>query len=68
MKHLIPFLAMATAGLAAEPSAGELWRVGGEAAPCPLEHTAVTADLSGPVGRVRVKQIPRPVRRVLGES
>jgi Ca-activated chloride channel homolog len=59
MKHLIPFLAMATAGLAAEPSAGELWRVGGEAAPCPLEHTAVTADLSGPVGRVRVKQIFR---------
>lgn len=64
MKHLIPFLAVAAAGLAAEPSAGELWRIGGEAAPCPLEHTAVTADLSGPVGRVRVKQI---FRNPLGE-
>jgi Ca-activated chloride channel homolog len=64
MKHLIPFLAVAAAGLAAEPSAGELWRIGGEAAPCPLEHTAMTADLSGPVGRVRVKQI---FRNPLGE-
>lgn len=64
MKTLISFLAMATAGLAVEPSAGGLWSVGGEAAPCPLEHTAVTADLSGPVGRVRVKQI---FRNPLGE-
>jgi Ca-activated chloride channel family protein len=27
--------------------------------PCPLEHTAVTADVQGPVARVRVKQIFR---------
>ncbi len=28
-------------------------------APCPLEHTAVTADVQGPVARVRVRQIFR---------
>jgi Ca-activated chloride channel family protein len=27
--------------------------------PCPLEHTAVTADVQGPVARVRVRQIFR---------
>ncbi len=32
---------------------------GGVDAPCPLEHTAVTADVQGPVVRVKVRQVFR---------
>ncbi len=73
MKTAIPLFAVALAALSLfrptpaeatpeDPAPGALLRItpdGANPDPCPLEHTAVSADLSGPVGRVRVKQIFR---------
>lgn len=67
MKKTVSFIALGLAALglwqmrAAEPGGilTPLDRNGEADAPCPLEHTAVTADVNGPVARVKVRQVFR---------
>lgn len=64
MRNIFSFAAFGLAAVAASAAApgGMLERLdrdGQVSAPCPLEHTAVTAEVQGPVARVKVRQVFR---------